>query len=208
MRLCIIEDNVDLLANLRLLLGGEQGITVVGAYGSAEEAMIEAPWDKCDTLLVDIDLPGLSGVDLIREIHPAYPMLQIMVHTISDGRETVFAAIKAGAMGYLLKGCSPRDLIDSLRNLEQGGAPMSPKIARRVILEMQNHKDLPDQAGLTPREVDVLQGVSQGRTYKEIAMGMGLSAHTVHSYIKQIYEKLQAANRAEAIHKARTLGVI
>ena len=99
-------------------------------------------------------------------------------------------------------------MIDSLRNLEQGGAPMSPKIARRVILEMQNHKDLPDQAGLTPREVDVLQGVSQGRTYKEIAMGMGLSAHTIHSYIKQIYEKLQAANRAEAIHKARTLGVI
>lgn len=208
MNLCIIEDNPDLLANLRLLLGGEPGITVVGAFGSAEAALEDAPWDRCEVLLVDIDLPGLSGVDVIREVHPRHPHLQILVHTISENRATVFAALKAGAMGYLLKGSSPRDLIESLRTLHAGGAPMSPKIARKVILELQGQADLPDQAGLTQRELEVLTGIAQGKSYKELADALGRSPHTIHAHIKSAYEKLQAANRTEALQKARSLGVL
>jgi two-component system NarL family response regulator len=208
MNLCIIEDNLDLLANLRLLLGGEPGISVGGAFGSAEAALAADPWERCDVLLVDIDLPGLSGVDLIRQLHPQHPHLQILVHTICENRATVFAALKAGAMGYLLKGSSPRYLIESLHTLHLGGAPMSPRIARKVILELQGQTEIHDQAGLTQRELEVLNGIAQGKSYQELADALGRSHHTIHGHIKRVYEKLQAANRGEALQKARSLGVI
>lgn len=208
MNLCIIEDNRDLLANLRLLLAGEPGVNVVGAFGSAEAALDAAPWAQCDVLLVDIELPGLSGVELIDQIHQKYPDLQALVHTISEDRDVVFAAIKAGATGYVLKGSSPRDLIESLHNVHSGGAPMSPKIARKVILELRGHQDASGQVGLTQREMDVLKGIAKGQTYKELAAALGRSPHTIHAHVKSAYEKLQAANRAQAIQKARSLGVI
>jgi len=208
MRLCIVEDNQPLLANLQLLLGGEPGCTVVGAYTSAEEALAADPWARCDLLLVDIDLPGVSGVELIREVHRRYPELQALVHTISEDRDVVFAAIKAGAMGYLLKGGSPRELIESLRSLHAGGAPMSPRIARKFLLELQAPAVASDPAGLTPREIDVLKSIAQGMSYKEIADAIGRSPHTVHAHIKAAYEKLQAADRAAALRKARSLGLI
>lgn len=207
-KLCIIEDNPELLANLALLLGGEPGFSVVGSFATAEAALEAALWDECDVLLVDIDLPGISGVDVIHMVRSSHPRLQILVHTISENRDTVFAALKAGAMGYLLKGSSPRELIESLRTLHAGGAPMSPKIARKVILELQNHGDIQDQVGLTHRELAVLTGISRGKTYKEIGSDLSLSPHTVHAHIKHAYEKLQAANRDDAIQKARSLGVI
>lgn len=208
MNICIIEDNEELLANLRLLLGGESGCRVIGAFNSAEAALAQAPWEQCEVLLVDIDLPGISGVDLIRQLHPQHPHVQILVHTISENRATVFAALKAGAMGYLLKGSSPRDLIESLRTLFLGGAPMSPRIARKVILELRGQSAGAVQAGLTPRELAVLNGISQGSSYKQLADQLGLSSHTIHSHIKRAYEKLQATDRNEALQKARCLGVI
>ena len=131
MKLCIVEDDAGLLANLTLLLGGEPGFEVVGAFNSAEAALAQMQWNRCNTLLVDLNLPGRSGVDLIQTLRTNYPNLQILVHTISEQRATVFAAIKAGAMGYLLKGSSPRDLIEALRNLHSGGAPMSAKNANK-----------------------------------------------------------------------------
>lgn len=208
MKVCIIEDNEDLLANLRLLLGGEQGVEVVGAFTSAESALAAAPWDRCELLLVDLDLPGLSGVDLIRNLRPMHPGLLILVHTISEHRATVFAAIKAGAMGYLLKGSSPRDLVESLRNLHAGGAPMSPRIARKVILEMQGQVAESEQSQLSQRELRVLNGIALGMSYKDLSAEMGLSPHTIHSYVKRVYEKLQASSRAEVLQKARSMGVI
>ncbi|MFZ9938286.1 MAG: response regulator [Luteolibacter sp.] len=209
MNLCIIEDQPDLLANLGVLFSMEAGVTLVGAFDSAEAAIAANPWDQCDILLVDIDLPRMSGVDLIRLIHPRYPQLQILVHTISENRDIVFSALKAGAMGYLLKGSSPRNLIEALQTLHLGGAPMSPKIARKVILEMQATAESPAvDHMLSERELLVLAGVARGQTYKEIAVALNRSTHTVHAHIKSAYEKLQARNRAEAIHKARSLGVI
>ena len=137
MNICIVEDNLALLENLRILLNGEPGFVVTGVHSSAESALATMPWKDGELLLVDIDLPGLSGVDLIRKVHPQLPHMQILVYTISENRDVVFAALKAGAMGYLLKGCPPRELVESLRSLYQGGAPMSPKIARKVIRELQ-----------------------------------------------------------------------
>lgn len=209
MNLCIIEDQPDLLENLRVLFAGEEGITLVGAFDCAEAAIAANLWEQCDILLLDIDLPGISGVELIQQIHPQHPQLQILVHTISENRATVFAALKAGAMGYLLKSGSPRDLIQSLQTLHLGGAPMSPKIARKVILEMQSKADHhAAEHTLSECELQVLTGIARGQTYKEIATTMNRSSHTVHVHIKSAYKKLQACNRGDAIQKARSLGVI
>lgn len=208
MRICIVEDNKSLLENLRLLIEGEPGFSVTGAYPSAEAALRAKPWQDSDMLLVDIDLPGLSGVDLIRKVHPEAPQLHILVYTISENRDTVFAALKAGAMGYLLKGCPPRELIDSLRSLHHGGAPMSPKIARKVILELQLPAASPGIEFLSSREKEVLTAIAAGKSYKEMAQSFGISPHTIHAHIKKAYEKLQAATRGEALQKARDMGVI
>ncbi len=208
MKICIIEDNQPLLKNLRLLLAGEPGFTVTGSYPSAEAALRALPWPETDIMLVDIDLPGLSGVDLIRILHPQMPQLQILVHTISENRDTVFAALKAGALGYLLKGCPPRELIESLHSLQQGGAPMSPKIARKVIRELQAPDTNLQEGLLTQREKDILAAIALGRSYKEMAQAFSLSPHTIHTHIKHVYEKLHAVTRSDALQKARELGMI
>ena len=208
MKLCIVEDNKPLLENLRLLIEGEPGFRVIGAFSSAEAALAALPWQDANLLLVDLDLPGLSGVDLIYRVHPQMPQLQIMVYTISENRDTVFAALKAGALGYLLKGCPPRELIESLRSLHLGGAPMSPKIARQVIQELQAPEAKPGSEMLSYREKEILASIALGKSYKEMAQALGVSTHTIHSHIKHVYEKLQAATRGDALRKARDLGMI
>jgi len=207
MNICIIEDQQPLLENLCHLIEGDPEFSVTGAFPSAEAALREMPQQNADLLLVDIDLPGLSGVDLIHKVKPQMPQLKIVAYTISEDRDTVFAALKAGAMGYLLKGCPPRELIESLRNLHQGGAPMSPRIARKVIRELQT----PEGKGaelLSRREREILNAIALGKSYKEMAESLSLSSHTIHGHIKSTYEKLQAANRGEALQKARELGMI
>jgi RNA polymerase sigma factor (sigma-70 family) len=207
MRLVIIEDDRMLRENLRLLLSGEGGIEVVGTFGSAEEALAELRRCSPELLLVDLGLPGLSGVDLIGRAKEKMPSIEIMVHTIFEDRETVFSALKAGASGYLLKGSTPREIVESLLSLHQGGAPMSPKIARKVVSEFQV-KTLDEQFLLSPREKEVLKHIEAGLSYKEIADKLSISPHTVHSHIKNIYERLQAKNRQEALVYARRKCII
>lgn len=207
MKLVIVEDNKLLLDNLRLLLSGEPDVSVVGAFSSAEEALLEIEQLTPDVLLVDIGLPGMSGVELIKIVKSKLPAIDIMAHTVFDSRDTVFAAIKAGASGYLLKGTTPRELIEALHILHQGGAPMSPKIARSVIKEFQN-TTIDEQYLLTPREKDILRGLEKGLTYNELSDQLNISYHTVHSHIKKIYEKLHAQSKQGAIISARKKGII
>jgi DNA-binding NarL/FixJ family response regulator len=162
---------------------------------------------KPDILLVDIGLPGMSGIDLIKKVKAKNPDLEIMVHTIFDARDTVFAAIKAGATGYILKGASPRELIESIENLAKGGAPMSPKIARAVIGEFQDVENTMHYL-LTPREREILVELEKGLTYKELAEKLSISHHTIHTHIKKIYEKLHAKSRRDALNTARKKGII
>ena len=209
MHIAIVEDNHMLLENLRLLLQGEQGCIVTGAWPSAEEALSLQAWAETDILLADLDLPGISGVELISQVKAKCPHINCMAYTISEDRATVFAAIKAGACGYLLKGCTPRELIEALHNLHNGGAPMSPKIARKVIHQFQESVGgtlASPGEGLTQREQDVLQSLERGQSYKEVGTTLGISAHTVHAHIKRIYEKLQSHTRSEAMRKARQRG--
>jgi len=207
MRLIIIEDDPLLLENLTLLLRGEEGISVAGAYRSAEDAIASLKKVSPEVMLTDIGLPGMSGVELIKIAKDEMPELEIMAHTVFEDRDNVFSAIKAGASGYILKGSSPREIIESIHALYKGGAPMSPKIARKIIHEFQG--EVPGETFLlTPRETELVRRIEEGLTYKEIGERLSISTHTVHTHIKNIYEKLQAKDRNDAILKARKKGII
>jgi DNA-binding NarL/FixJ family response regulator len=201
-KVVIVEDNPLLRENLKLLLSGEQGITVAGAFGSAEDALQSIKKTAPDVMLVDLGLPGMSGVELIKKVKDKLPGIDIMTHTIFEDRESVFSAIKAGASGY-----TPRELIEALNNLHRGGAPMSPKIARKVIQEFQN-ENVSEQYLLSKREQEIVREIEKGLSYKEISERFHISPHTVHTHIKKIYNKLQAKDRQEALTKARKKGII
>jgi DNA-binding NarL/FixJ family response regulator len=207
MRLVIIEDDPLLLENLTLLLRGEDGISVVGSFRSAEEALRSLKSVMPDVMLTDLGLPGMSGVELIKKAKEEMPTIEIMAHTVFEDRDKVFAAIKAGASGYILKGSSPREIIESIHSLYKGGAPMSPKIARKLINEFQGEGP-GTQFLLTSRETEIVKLVEDGLTYKEIGERLSISTHTVHTHIKNMYEKLQAKDRNDAIIKARKKGII
>ncbi len=208
MKIVIIEDNTMLRQNLVILLGGEDEIEVCGDFGTAEEAIAVLPELRPDLLLVDLGLPGkVSGIEFIAMAKEILPEAEALVHTVFDDREKVFEAIKAGASGYILKGASPREIIEAIHNLARGGAPMSPKIARAVINEFQD-KAVEDAYLLTPREKEIMRGVEQGLTYKDLARVLGISHHTIHTHIKHIYEKLHATSRRDALIKARRKGIL
>ncbi len=204
-RLFIVEDDTRVRENMQILLGGERDIEVVGTAGSAEEAVEAIPPSKPEIVISDLGLPGQSGVDLIRELKHSSPELEILAYTVFEDKDTVFAALKAGASGYVLKGSTPRQLVEAIGNLSEGGAPMSPRIARSVIGEFREQKSAEDN-GLTPRERQVLAGIDDGFSYKEIASELGVSPNTVHGYVKSIYEKLHARGRRDALQKARRRG--
>ncbi len=207
MKIIIIEDDPLLRENLKLLLSGEKGIAIVGAWGSAEEALSAIKDLSFDIMLVDLGLPGMLGVELIKKVKEEKPEVEILAHTIFEDRENVFSAIKAGASGYILKGSSPRELIEALHSLHQGGAPMSPKIARKLIREFQD-EEMSEEYLLSHREKEIAKCIEDGLAYKEIAEKLSISPHTVHTHIKKIYEKLHAKNRQEALSTARKKGII
>lgn len=206
-RLAIVEDNTPLRESLVLLLGGEPAIEVVADFGTAEEALEALGEEPTDAVLIDIGLPGMTGIDLIKRLKGLHPSVQFMVHTIHEDRGNVFAAIKAGAEGYILKGATPRELVESILDLSKGGAPMSPKIARAVIREFQG-SDPSQEYILTAREKEILRHLEEGLTYKVLAERLSVSHHTIHTHIKHIYEKLHAKGRNDALSKARVKGII
>lgn len=209
MRIMIVEDDTSLGKNLKFLIGGESEMEVCGLYPTAEEALESLEKDAPDLILADLGLPGISGVEFIRRVKEIHPEVLILAHTLHDDRKTVFSAIKTGAMGYLLKGTKPRELVEALEELYKGGAPMSPKIARAIISDFQSDKEkIEEQYLLSPRERTILKNIEQGLSYKEIATEQNISPHTVHTHIKHAYEKLHAANRKDALVKARIKGII
>ncbi len=207
MKIFIVEDDDLIRRNLELLLGGERDVEVVGSAATAQAALIALSDSTAEIVLSDIGLPAQSGVDLIAALKQRRPDLEVMAYTVFEDRETVFAALKAGATSYVLKGATPRELIEALHSLNAGGAPMSPKIARAVIQEFQS-RPTANHDLLSRRETEVLSFVEQGLSYKEIAANLHLSPHTVHSHIKKIYEKLQASGKHDALEKARRKGLI
>ncbi len=207
MKIAIVEDDQRLLNTYDVLFSGESGMEVIGTYTCGEEALEKLKTSQPDVMLVDIGLPGMSGIELTGHVKEQLPEVEIIVHTVFGDRESVFSAIKAGATGYIQKGATPRELVDALEVLYNGGAPMSPQIARMVIGEFQNSRN-DDPFILTPREKEIVKMMESGLIYKEIGDKLFISPNTVHSHIKKIYEKLHAKNRKELFAKARKKGVI
>lgn len=207
MRLAIVEDELNLLESMKLILGGEGEWKIVGAFSSAEEALEKLEESSPDIMLVDISLPGISGIELTKKIKALKPSIEIVMFSGLTDRTTIFSALKAGACGYISKGSTPRQIIEELQTLSHGGSPMSPEIVRVLVNNVQEcYIDTSDI--LSKRERDILKYIEEGLSYSEIGSSLCISPHTVHSHIKNIYGKLEATSRRDAILKARRKGII
>ena len=206
-RIAIVEDDPRQLHTLEQLFSAQPDMAVAASHASAEAALSQGNWSAVDLLLADLDLPGLSGPQLITRLAACHPTLICLAHTIHDDRASLFEALRAGACGYALKGTSSADLLQAVRDASKGESPISPAIARYLVQELCS-RPAEDGESLSTREVDLLRLAAEGRIYKEIADRLHISQHTVHSHIKKIYSKLQAATRAEALRKARKLGYL
>lgn len=209
--IAIIEDNVITLKYLEALLSGSGKLQVVGAYSSGKQALSGIRHKKVvpNVLMADLNLPDISGVEVIRQISEEYKNIKILVLTMHEDREHLLSAIKAGASGYLLKETGPAEIIKAIEEVAEGGAPITPKIARYVIAEFQDVKGAGyDGVQLTPREKDVLKAIATNFSEKDVADNLSLSPHTIHTHIKSIYKKLHVKSKTEAVLKAKTRGLI
>lgn len=209
---CIVDDNKDIRSALEQIILMAEGYTLTGSFSDAEEALQKIPMVKPHVVLMDINLgEGESGIDCVRQLKPLYPEILFMMCTIYEEDEKIFEALKAGANGYILKKTAPGKLLDSLRELYEGGAPMSSQIARKVVNAFAalattadaGPSNAPTKAMsiLSNRENEILELLAQGMLYKEIAARLFISQETVRKHVYHIYEKLHVNNRVEAINK-------
>jgi DNA-binding NarL/FixJ family response regulator len=202
-RVVIIEDQRRIREGLGALIGGTEGYQCSGAFRSVEEALAQ-PWTEIpDVVLVDIGLPGMSGIEGIRLLRQKYPSTVLVMLTVYEDDARIFEALCAGACGYLLKKTSPARLLEYLKEVMSGGSPMSPEVARRVI-ELFRSVRPPARAeyNLTPHETRLLQLLMEGYNYKTAAAAMGVTFNTIAFHMKNVYQKLQVHSKSEAVAKA------
>ncbi len=198
----LVEDNHQLRGTLARLLDCAEGFRCVSQYANAEDALAGLPKDNPDVVLMDINLPGINGVECVRRLKQIAPGISAVMLTAYEDTENIFNALAAGATGYLLKRAPRAELLDAIREVKRGGSPMTTHIARKVVQSFQKASPAaPTSETLSAREQEVLDFLSQGFLYKEIADKMGISYETVHTYIRRIYEKLQVRTRTEAVAK-------
>lgn len=212
-RVAIVEDRPDIRDGLSQIINGADGFECVGAYGTMELALVEIgklmdasassnPLQP-DVILIDIGLPGMSGIEGIRLLKDRHPQLLLLVLTVFDDDTRIFEALCSGASGYLLKKTPPQRLLESLREVVAGGAPMSPEVARRVVNLFRNFTP-PTQANydLTPHETRILKLLVEGHNYKTAAVELGVTVNTISFHVRHVYEKLQVHSKSEAVAKA------
>jgi DNA-binding NarL/FixJ family response regulator len=201
----IVEDNEQLRGTLARVLSRAEGFQCVGQHGTAEAAIEGVPKEKPDVVLMDINLPGMNGVECVRKLKPLLPKTHMIMLTVYEDTENIFNALAAGATGYMLKRTPRDELLAAIQDVLRGGSPMSAHIARKVVQSFQrpapSAAPATEEAALSPREKEVLDCLAQGFLYKEIAEKLGISYETVHTYIRRIYEKLQVRTRTEAVAK-------
>jgi DNA-binding NarL/FixJ family response regulator len=203
--LAIVEDLDEVREGLKNFLALNSDFKVLATYKSGEEASADIPSLEPDIVIMDINLPGMSGIDCVRIIKKSNIRTQFMMFTVYENDEKVFEALKAGASGYLLKNTGLMQIAEALKELYQGGSPMSANIARKLVRNFQDqmqHETHAKLSNLSIRENETLHFLSQGLLYKEIAEKLGISTSTVRQHIHRIYEKLHVQNRTEAINKA------
>ncbi|HEY8403032.1 MAG TPA: response regulator transcription factor [Flavobacteriales bacterium] len=204
LKIAIVEDDSVVRNNLQAFLASIPEYEVIGAYPDAESALQASVFHHCEVLLCDLGLPGMSGIELIRQVKAANPQINCIVLTVFEDDDNVFGALKAGATGYLLKGTRPTRIVDAIDEIVAGGSPMTGTIARKVMESFQQ-KDVLQSEILTERENEMLVFLSRGLRYKEIADALNISIETVRTHIRNIYQKLQVQSRTEAINKLRGL---
>ncbi len=201
-RVVIVEDDPDIRQSFETIVGSAPGFDCIKAFVNAEDAVEGIPALRPDVVIMDIHLPGMTGIEAVQLLKEQMPALQIAMCTVYEDDEHIFNALKAGASGYLLKRTSPEKLLEALHDLHQGGSPMSGEIARRVVNSFQRKAaPSPELAVLTAREKEILDLLAKGYLYKEIAAELFISIETVKRHIHNIYEKLHVQTRTEALNK-------
>ena len=207
-RVSIVEDNARVRSGLEKLLAVSPGFQCLSVHPSAESALATLPAERPDVVLMDINLPGMNGVECVRQLKPTLPQTQVVMLTVYENTDLIFKALSAGASGYMLKQTPPKELLDAMRDVHKGGSPMTSHIARKVVASFQRTDDSAKELNsLTTREQEVLEHLAKGFLYKEIADAMGISYDTVHTHIRKIYEKLHVRSRTEAVAKRLGHGV-
>ncbi len=201
-QVALVEDDDEIRANLTYRIDGNPTFRLVGAYADAESALAELPQQKPDVVLMDINLPGMDGVECVRRLKAQMNGTQFVMLTVYEDSHRLFKSLVAGASGYLLKRTTPTKLLAAIREAHQGGSPMTPQIARLVVQHFQHASEPSAEIeNLTAREKDVLDQLSKGFRYKEIVDNLTISEGTMHSHIRNIYEKLHVHSRTEAVVK-------
>ena len=203
-RVAIVEDDEGIRASLEALIRRAPDLLFKGSYSDAETALKEIPRQVPDVVLMDINLPGINGVECVRQLKAAMPKAQFLMLTVYEDGESLFNSFKAGASGYLLKRTASARLLEAIRDVHAGGSPMTPQLARRVVQFFSEPPGKPSSVStLTPGERDFLDLLSKGYAYKEIADRRKISIDTVRSYVRTVYEKLHVHSRTEAVVKYR-----
>ena len=198
----IVEDDPGVRSSLMKLINSSPGFRCVSQHSSAENALDEIPKLKPDVALMDINLPGINGVECVRKLKPLLPRTQVIMLTVYQNTDHIFKALAAGATGYLLKQTPPAELLAAIRDVNAGGSPMSGHIARKIVQSFQESSAARETyEALSPREAEVLELLAKGFLYKEIADQMKISYATVHTHIRHVYEKLHVRSRTEAVAK-------
>ncbi len=199
---CVVEDNPDLREDTASYLSDAPGFRCVAAYGSAEEALEKIPSQKPNVVLMDINLPGMNGIQCVEKLKGRAPNIPIVMFTVYENSDQVFQALSAGACGYLVKSTPPEKLLEAIRDVHDGGSPMSSNIARKVVQSFRpDGRKTPLPETLSHREQQVLELLAKGYPYKQIANELTVSLGTVQTYIRRIYEKLHVNCRTEAVVK-------
>jgi DNA-binding NarL/FixJ family response regulator len=198
----IVDDEKKLCKSIATFLNGSDGFRCASIYGSAEAALQHLQTDKPDVVLMDINMPGMDGIECVRRLKALAPQIQILMLTVYEDTERIFKALAAGATGYLLKRLEPEELLQAIRDVHAGGSPMSNSIARKVVASFQAaHLAGEQQNLLSQREQSVLDCLAEGLAYKQIADQLGISINTIRTHLRHIYEKLHVQSRTEAVAK-------
>ncbi len=201
-KVAIVDDDEGIRSGLSALIKRAAGLKLVGEFANGESAVKEIPKLLPDVVLMDINLPGMKGYDCVRQLKTAHPAVQFLMLTVYEDSDSLFNSLRAGASGYLLKRTASARLLEAIQDVFDGGAPMSPQLARRVVQFFSKPSaERSSLARLTPAEREFLDQLANGYAYKEIADRMKISIDTVRSYVRTVYEKLHVHSRTEAVVK-------
>jgi|SRR5215471_9500167 len=203
-RVAVFEDNIQLLESLRQLIDNVPELICSGAFPDAKQLERKIEKAQPDVVMMDIDMPGMNGIDAVIIIHEKFPKVRVLMQTVFDDNDKIFAAIRAGASGYILKKVTPAKIIEAIHETYKGGAPMTPSIAEKVLtmFRTQTQQAQAEKIDLSDREKEILALLVKGKSYKMIAAECFISIDTVSTHIKNIYEKLHVHSKSEAVVKA------